>query len=103
MKRTASEKKTTRSKDSSTKRNGLAWRPTGSGFVVCIKSGGYVDLEPLKVYRARRDARAEAEGLLRIVDATGEDYLYPHSFFRRIEAPPRLFKLVEAAALEPKA
>jgi hypothetical protein len=41
--------------------------------------------------------------LLRIVDATGEDYMYPHSFFRRIEAPPRLFKLVEAAALEPKA
>jgi hypothetical protein len=69
-------------------------------FVVCIKSGGYVDLEPLKVYRVRRDASAGAEGLIRVVDASGEDYLYPTGFFRPIQAPQELFKLVEAAALE---
>jgi len=63
--------------------------------VVCIKSGGYVDLEPLKVYKVRRDASAVAQGLLRVVDGSGEDYLYPADFFRPIIAAPGLFKAVE--------
>jgi hypothetical protein len=106
MKRTASEKKTARSKASSTKRSSgksASAKATRVQCVVCIKSGGYVDLEPLKVYKVRSDARAAAEGLLRVVDASGDDYLYPAGFFRPIQAPPQLFKLVETAALEPGA
>jgi hypothetical protein len=67
----------------------------GVQFVVCIKSGGYVDLEPLKVYKVRRDAAAIAQGLLRVVDGTGEDYLFPADFFRPIIAASGLFKAVE--------
>ena len=92
----ASGKKTSKSNASSTDRSGIK----GASFVVCVKTGGYVDLEPLKVYKVRRDVRAAAEGLLRVVDASGEEYLYPESFFRRIEAPAGLFKLVEAAEIE---
>ena len=103
MKRMASGKKTSRSNGSSTKRErtvGSSAKPSRVRFVVCIKSGGYVDLEPLKVYRVRSDVHAGADGLMRVIDASGEDYLYPARFFRPIQAPPQLFKLVEAAALE---
>jgi len=63
--------------------------------VVCVKNGGYVDLEPLKVYKVLRDAKAAAEGLLRVEDASGEDYVYPARFFLPIQATSRLFQLVE--------
>jgi hypothetical protein len=63
--------------------------------VVCIKTGGYVDLEPLKVYKVRRDAAALAQHLLRVVDGSGEDYLYPADFFQPIIAAHDLFKAVE--------
>lgn len=70
-------------------------RSRGSPFVVCVKSGGYVDLEPLKIYRVRADAAAKTDGLLRVIDDSGEDYLYPATFFRRVSAPKRLFQIVE--------
>jgi hypothetical protein len=66
--------------------------------VVCVKSGGNIDLEPLKVYRVRHDAAAKSLGLLRVVDSSGDDYLYPMEFFQPIQASPRLFQLVEANA-----
>jgi hypothetical protein len=64
-------------------------------FVVCIKSGDYVDLEPLKVYEVRRDAQARATGMLRVVDASGDDYLYPVEYFQPIQAPRQLFNMIE--------
>jgi hypothetical protein len=60
--------------------------------VVCIKSGGYADLEPRKLYRVLRDAGASAEGLTRVVDDSGDDYLYPSSFFLAIRVPQLLFE-----------
>jgi hypothetical protein len=90
MKHTASEKKSSKSRDSSIKRRGLGNQRASAPdaqFVVCVRSGGYVDLELLKVYKIRRDANAKAQGLLRVVDRSGEDYLYPEAFFRQITAP----------------
>jgi hypothetical protein len=66
--------------------------------VVCVKSGCYVDLELLKVYRVRPDAAAKADRLLRIIDASGEDYLYPEDFFRPIQATANLFQIVARSA-----
>jgi hypothetical protein len=63
-------------------------------YVVCVKSGDYVDLEPMKVYRVRHDASAKEHGMLRVIDASGEDYLYPADFFRPIQAPRNLSKIV---------
>jgi hypothetical protein len=63
-----------------------------------VQTGGYVDLEPLKVYKVQRDAKASRHGLLRVVDGSGEDYLYPANFFQPIQAPSRLFEIVEELA-----
>ena len=51
-------------------------------LVVCVENDGYaVALEKRKIYVALRDAAAEKHQMLRIVDESGEDYLYPESYF----------------------
>jgi len=61
-------------------------QPMNSEFVVCMKNDGYeVSLELHKIYRVLSDENAATEGDLRIVDESGEDYLYPASYFAPIE------------------
>jgi hypothetical protein len=68
-------------------------------FVVCVDNEGYpASLEKRKIYLAPRDAAAEKLGLLRVVDESGEDYLYPRAFFRPIALPRSIKKAVLAAA-----
>jgi hypothetical protein len=67
--------------------------------VVCISNKGHpVSLEKRKIYLARRDPAAEKLGLLRVADESGDDYLYPKSFFRAIALPSAVKKAVLAAA-----
>ena len=57
-------------------------------FVVCVRNTGYAaSLELRKIYQALRDADAEAHGLVRVIDESGEDYLYPGKFFRSLDLP----------------
>lgn len=57
-------------------------------YVLCIKNRGYLAaLEVRKVYRLLSDPPAEKRGLVRIIDESGEDYLYPVGFFVPIEVP----------------
>ena len=57
-------------------------------LVVCIDNEGYgTSLEKRKIYIALRDAAADKNGLLRIVDESGGDYLYPEKSFRLIARP----------------
>jgi hypothetical protein len=57
-------------------------------FVICVKNSRYLaSLELRKIYRVLRDAEAAEFGLLRIVDESGEDYLYPADRFVPIELP----------------
>jgi hypothetical protein len=57
-------------------------------LVVCVDNGGYaVSLEKRKIYVALRNAAAEKHNMLRIVDESGEDYLYPKAFFRPVTLP----------------
>ena len=59
-------------------------------FVLCLKAGSYkASLEPRKVYRVLEDAVAEAKSLLRVVDESGEDYLFPAELFVAIEIPAK--------------
>jgi len=59
-----------------------------SRFVVCINNAEYpASLELHKIYRVVPDDQAEANGDLRVVDESGEDYLYPASWFIAIELP----------------
>jgi hypothetical protein len=68
-------------------------------LVVCITNVGYAaSLERRKIYVALRDAEAEKRGLVRIVDESGDDYLYPKTFFRTIALPQAIKKAVLAAA-----
>jgi hypothetical protein len=68
-------------------------------LVVCISNQGYsASLERRKIYVALRDTTAEKHGLFRIVDESGEDYLYPKAFFRPIALTQSVKKAVLAAA-----
>ena len=54
---------------------------------ICLDNGGYeVSLERLKIYVALPDAKAERTGYLRIIDESGEDYLYPSPSQRFVAA-----------------
>ena len=50
-------------------------------FVLCIKNDDCEDLELRKAYQVLPDRKALQDGYLRIVDESGEDYLYPESYF----------------------
>jgi hypothetical protein len=68
-------------------------------LVVCIDNEGYeASLEKRKIYVALRDLTAEKHNLMRVIDESGEDYLYPKTFFREIELPQAVKKAVLAAA-----
>jgi hypothetical protein len=57
-------------------------------FVVCVRNEGYeASLELHKIYRVLPDPDAEKEGDIRVVDESGEDYLYPVDWFVPIEVP----------------
>ena len=56
-------------------------------FVLCIENKDCDDLEKQKVYQVLPDDKAADEGYLRIVDESGEDYLYPESYFISVELP----------------
>ena len=59
-----------------------------SGFVVCINNEGYPALLELhKTCRAIPDHDAAADGDLRVIDKSGEDYLYPASYFTPTNIP----------------
>lgn len=72
-------------------------------LVVCVRNGDYpASLELRKIYTSIADAAAAKHGLLRVIDESGEDYLYPAQYFvaislpssirraLRIDAPPRI-------------
>jgi hypothetical protein len=50
-------------------------------FVLCIRNDDSEDLELRKVYEVIPDSRANKDGYVRVVDESGEDYLYPESYF----------------------
>ncbi|MDB5502178.1 MAG: hypothetical protein JWR89_2080 [Tardiphaga sp.] len=67
-------------------------------LVVCLDNEGYAaSLERRKIYIALPDPDADKNGLLRIIDESGEDYLYPKASFSPITLPPPLKKAVLAA------
>ncbi len=71
---------------------------TAKRFVVCISNSGYeVSLERRKLYELRRDENAEKEGLVRVVDESGDDYLYPEEFFLPIDLTQPLRRAILAA------
>ena len=55
-------------------------------YVLCVRNDGFpVSLEVRKVYRKFRDRKAAAQSFIRVVDESGEDYVYPAGCFVPIE------------------
>lgn len=68
-------------------------------FFLCIRNDGYAaSLQPRTVYAALNDPHAEAHGMLRIVDESGEDYLFPANLFVPIDVPEPAAKVFAGAA-----
>jgi hypothetical protein len=56
-------------------------------FVLCVRNDGSEDLEPRKIYQTVPDPGAAREGYVRVIDESGEDYLYPTAYFVRVSLP----------------
>lgn len=57
-------------------------------FVICINNAGYpASLELRKIYQIAPDEQAGKRGLIRVIDESDEDYLYPEEYFVSIELP----------------
>ena len=56
-------------------------------FALCVENKDCEDLEKRKIYQVVRDEEAEKEGYFRIIDESGEDYLYPQSYFVLVKLP----------------
>jgi hypothetical protein len=62
--------------------------PKGARFVVCVNNRGYqASLERNKIYIALPDVEAESDGDLRVIDESGEDYLFSADRFVAVELP----------------
>jgi len=67
-------------------------------FAVCVRNDGYeVSLERRKIYQVLPDPDAAKHKQVRVIDESGEDYLYPQSFFAPIELPQPIRRAVLAA------
>ena len=57
------------------------------GFAICVENRGADDLDLRKVYRVLRDENAATNGYVRVIDDSGEDYLYPAAYFVFVDLP----------------
>jgi hypothetical protein len=68
-------------------------------LAVCVNNTGYeASLERRKLYSVLADTEAKKHKLIRVIDESGEDYLYPESFFLSVALPPAARQAVLAAA-----
>jgi hypothetical protein len=73
-------------------------KSTSKQLVVCVDNSGYpASLEVRKIYVALADPQAQSRKLMRVIDESGEDYLYPLKCFRPIELPAAVKRAVMAA------
>lgn len=75
----------------------MAKKQTQPKFVLCVASEGCDDLQVWKLYRVLPDAAASAEDYLRVVDDSGEDYLYSASRFVPVAFPAAIEQKILAA------
>lgn len=65
-------------------------------FVICVNNSEYqASLEKRKLYQIIEDSKANKLNLIRVIDESGEDYLYPNSYFLGIKLNRELEKAIE--------
>jgi len=72
-------------------------------YVVCVRTEGAEDLEVRKLYEVLADPDAQARGHLRVVDESGEDYLYPAELFVAVALPEEAEKALAVGLASSKA
>jgi hypothetical protein len=65
----------------------MAKRKDNISFALCIENKDCDNLDKRKIYRVLPDEEAEKEGFIRVIDESGEDYLYPRSYFISVQLP----------------
>ena len=77
----------------------MAKKKTPPRYVLCVKNSDYpVSLELRKVYRLVPDEKSAKHGLIRIIDESGKDYLYPQNFFIPVELPQTAIRALSRAS-----
>ena len=66
--------------------------------MLCVENRDCKDLERRKIYQVLPDNEASKEGYLRVIDETGEDYLYPESYFILLQLPREAQEALQAAS-----
>jgi hypothetical protein len=66
-------------------------------FALCIENKACEDLEKRKIYQVLPDDAAKKDGYLRVIDESGEDYLYPESYFILVQLPREAQKALQVA------
>lgn len=69
--------------------NGMAKTERKTKFVLCIEDRDCDDRQKGKVYAVLPDAGAKRDDYLRVIDESGEDYLYPKSYFIPLDLPSK--------------
>jgi len=73
-------------------------KKTPRQFVVCVRNKGYAaSLELRKLYQAVTDDSAAKLRLIRVIDESGEDYLYPEEYFVPVQIPQEAVKAIRRA------
>ena len=71
---------------------------TDTRFAMCVRNDECEDLELRKVYQVLADKKAAHDGYLRVIDESGEDYLYPESYFAMVRLPQKAQRTVAEIA-----
>ena len=71
---------------------------TDHRFVICIRNEDSEDLELRKIYQVLPDEVAATDGYLRVIEESGEDYLYPEQYFIPVELPQATEKAILSAS-----
>jgi hypothetical protein len=70
-----------------------------SSFAVCVNNADYpASLEKRKIYQVLPDEQAEQHSMIRVIDESGEDYLYPAGYFLAVELPQPVQQALALAA-----
>ena len=67
-------------------------------YAVCVSNAGFAaSLEVRKLYAVVADEAAAGDGLMRVIDESGEDYLYPAAMFERVRLPEKVVRGLRVA------
>jgi hypothetical protein len=74
-------------------------RTKTQGFAVCLRNAGFgASLEVRKLYAVLDDPDAERNDLIRVIDESGEDYVYPADLFQKLSLPAEIQRALRVAS-----